>query len=383
MIRYATSLLVILSLLTGCGNWAVDDVMETFIETDELVTSFYGEGISSQYLDDELLFEYNFKEWKGEGQDYRIEFKAYISDKYKKELNSELAKGDYEATEEIDVYHDNQIIAYVPDTDIYHIKPISLADEVDPAILDGINRVIYYGGPKEYALKTISDISKTHEVFIEDNKNLNGYTTQHLIAKPKAGNEAKGYVELWIDQDSWMIVKEKYVIGNLTNISEYQYFEINKKVDPNKFIMEIPQDAKVVRLSENLEKVKKEVSLEEAVQLLQVPVMHLEENNFTKLKSANYIEVSNELYAKIELIYLVEGKEVLVESRPASSLQESLDFGYEKVRINDVEGIYVEKGAMKIIEFVKGKTLCDIYVKNSSLTKEELIYWAKKLKVFE
>ena len=197
----------LLGLTSGCGFFTSQGLAEAIVEGDEVITTFYGEAEINQYQDGELLSKINYKEWKGDKNKYRIEYKIKVSDAYKEAVDNGLIKGEIEADEEIDVTNGDQLIAYVPAKDIYYIKPVSLADEVNPTVCQGINQVLRSGSLKEYALEFINEVSSSHDVTIKDNVKIGGYTTQYVLAVPKQGKLGEATVELWIDQDSWMVIK--------------------------------------------------------------------------------------------------------------------------------------------------------------------------------
>lgn len=383
--KYVLCCLLVSSLLvvvSGCDIFTSDGIIETMVEGDEVISTFYGEGEINQYQDNELLCKIDYKEWKGNEDKYRIEYEYTMTDLYKQAVDNGLIKGEIEADKEIDVTNGNQLIAYLPGKETYYIKPVSLADKVNPTLLQGINQVLHFGSLKEYALELINEVSNSHDVTIKDNVKIGSYTTQYILAEPKLGKQGEATVELWIDQDSWMVVKCRNTIGNLMVEREYKDFTFNPKINEEKFIMDIPEHAKVIKLDENLDIVNQEVSLKEAVSRLKVPVFYIPDEQIATMKEARYIETSNVLYARVEITYLTpEGEEFIVQNMPSSKLQENFDLNCEKVKIGDTEAIYLEQAPMKIIEFTKEGTLCDIYVKNSELSKEKLIELAKALEM--
>ena len=367
---------------SGCSLLSSEGIVEAMVQEDLEVNRFYGEAYIRQYYDEELLYTLSYKEWKGSENKYRAEYKTVVTDSYKAAVDNGLMKGDIESEEEIDITNGDQLIAYVPAKETYYIKPISLADEVAPAIVQGINQVLRAGSLKEYALELIDEVSKSHDVTIKDNVKCGNYTTQHIVAVPKEGKVGEATIEAWIDQNSWMVVKTKSSAGKLITEQEYKTFTINPTIDEEKFIMVIPEGAKVVKLDENLDIVNEQVSLEEAVSKLKVPIFYIGDEKLATMKEARYIETSNQLYARVEITYVTpEGKEFIVQNMPSNKFQENLDLGLEKVKLNNIEGIYVEQAPMKIIEFSKEGTLCDIYIKNSEMSKEELVELAKALEI--
>lgn len=383
--RKKIAVLAVFGLLittSGCSLLSSEGTIEAMVQGDLEVNTFYGEGEMRQYYNEELLLTIGYKEWKGTENKYRVEYKYTVTDSYKEAVDNGLKKGDIESGEEIDITNGDQLIAYVPDRDTYYIKPVSLADEINPAFSQGINQVLRYGGLKEYALEVIDEVSESHDVTIKDNVKCGNYTTQHIVAKPKEDVVGEATIEAWIDQNSWMVVKTKSSVGKLITEQEYKTFTINPSVSEEKFIMTIPEGAEVIKLDEQLGVVNQKVSLEEAVSKLKVPIFYIGDEKLATMKEARYIETSNQLYARVEITYVTpEGKEFIVQNMPSNKFQENLDLGLEKVKLNNIEGLYVEEAPKKKIRFYKEDTLCDIYVKNSEMSKEELLELAKALEI--
>lgn len=369
--------------LTGCSYFRSVDVFQSLSEEKEIYT-FYGEGREKSYLDNKLVQVIVFKEWKGTGKKYHskadIEVDKDFYEQYLGEAaEEELIEGNIVRIDEEDTYNEDKFIVYEPYKNQYSIKNTSLVDEVNPSILLGINRALSVGGLKDYATSVITGLAKEYDLAIEDNVKINGRQTQHITAVSKELGE-KEIQEIWIDQNTWLILKERVQQGNYTVEFEYVDFIMNPRIDEEIFEVEIPTHASVVYLDNNLEKTNEEVTLEEAVKRLGVPIFYLEEKQGINLTSAKYIETISNLCERVDLTYRTrDGKEVIVQNSPSSVFYEKLDLGYEKIMIQDKEAVYREIGSMKLIEFVDKDVICDLYVKNSEISRQELIELASKL----
>ena len=259
-----TVLIGCLTMITsGCSLLSSGGITEAMVQGEQEINTFYGEAEIRQYYNEELLCTVSYKEWKGTENKYRVECKTAITDGYKENVDNGLIKGNIDAEEEIDVTDGNQLIAYVPSTETYYIRTATLADEVNPVAVQGINQILLYGSLREYALELINEVSESHNVTVEDNIRYENYTTQHVVAVPKEGKQGDATIEVWIDQDSWMVVKLKSTVGKLVVEREYKKFTFNPRIDQEKFILTIPEGAKVIKLDENLDIVNQEVSLKD------------------------------------------------------------------------------------------------------------------------
>ena len=124
-----------------------------------------------------------------------------------------------------------------------------------------------------------------------------------------------------------------------------------------------------------------EVTIDEAVELLGVPIFYIKEDD-VKLMEIHYIESIDTQYGRVELIYETnDGNQFIIENTPAYGLYEKIKLEHDKVQVRDIEANYIETSNVKGIEFTEEGTICDIYIKNSELSKEELIQLANKLEL--
>lgn len=368
--------------LTGCTYFKSIDVLQPLAE--EEIYTFYGEGRERLYLEDELIQEVSFREWKGRGKNYHSEAEiaidqAFYEEYYEEAPPKELVKGDVAILREEHTYNEEQMIVYLPHKNEYSIKEMSLVDDVRPRILLGINEVLNAGGLKDYAMAVMNQLAKEYTLAIQDNVKINGRQTQHItaISNDENSNEVQ---EIWIDQNSWLIIKQRVKNGNYLQEFEYTKFLFNPKIDERLFQMDIPKDAQIVYIDNNLARVNEIINLDEATKRLGVPIFYLEEKQDITLKSTRYIERIDENGGHIKLVYtLADGREVVVENSPLCNVCEQIDLGYEEIVVQGKKASYQECGTIKLIEFVEENTLCEIYVKNSEIERRELIQLANKL----
>lgn len=373
----------VVNSLTGCGYFQAVDVFQLVPEEKEIYT-FYGEGREKSYLNDKLVQDIIFKEWKGTGKKYHSEADIEVDKNFYEQYfgeapAEELIDGNIVRMNQRDTYNENEFIIHEPYKNQYSIKNTSLVDDVNPSVLIGINRALSAGGLKDYAMLVITNLAKEYDLKIKDNVKINGRQTQHITAISKELGE-KEIQEIWIDQNTWLIVKERVQQGNYSVEFEYVDFRINPRIDEDMFEVEIPTNANVEYLHHNLERTNEEVTLEQAVKRLGIPIFYLEENQDISLISVRYIETMNTLDRRVDLTYRIRGdKEIIVQNSPSSVFYEKLDLGYEKIIIQGKEAMYCEIGSMKLIEFVDNNVICDLYVKNSEISRQELIELANQL----
>lgn len=368
-------------VLTGCEQKLEHKLVEAFIDNKQSINTFYGRGIVREYSGDILLATSYFEEWKGEKEEYRLDIESELTPAFLELIKDENLRLSMQSGTEIQVLKDSTLLSYDSNADTYYVREISAADALDNKGL-GINEVMAYGGMKDYALDIINQLSDTHELEIEDNVKLSGRRTQHVIAYPKSEIKGIGIVDLWIDQETWLILKSVNKLGNYIIEQEYETFKINGAVDEERFDLEIPTDATVVELGEQLEIVDEEIALEEAIDRLNGNIFVLQENEDIQLEEIRYIETSNKYYATIKLSYrMKDGQEINIECIPDTMFQDVVDLDFEEVFVEGRVMEYIERGTVKMLEFIEEDILCTIYNENSEITKEELIEIAKMIEL--
>lgn len=370
--------------LTGCNFWTSNTVMRV-LDHNEEVETFYGEGKERFYIDNEMVQECTFKETKGKNGHYYSEAvikskKEFFEEYYEEEITEDMIQDGLVVYTEKDIFTSKQMILYLSHRNEYCIKDINLAQEVTDSVRIGIDRVLEIGSFEDYVMQLIAEYEMDYNLTIVDDVKVNGYLTQHITALPKDETK-KESIEFWVDQNTWLIVKSRDQVGDCISEMEYSKYSINPKVDESIFHIEIPEDAKITYVNDSLEEINEVVTLEEAVERLGIPIFYIDEPN-VKLKEIRYIERVDQKYGQVELTYTLEnGEEFLIRNGPSSIVYEKLQLGYEKITIREgVEASYIESGSIRTIEFIEQGTICDVYIRNSQVTKEELIELTNHLK---
>lgn len=373
-------LIGIFMLTTGCTKSIYPNIIETFKE-EERVETFYGEGVTTIYLNGELLEKQEWKQWKGKGKQYRINADIITKEKYFEDnYTSDMLHHGYVNYSVENILTDQQFILYLPYKDSYFISNRSSGYQMSDEIQLGMEQVLSTGSLQDHVMEIISDYEKDYLLTIEDDVKVNNYLTQHIIAVSKTNGETDK-TEFWVNQDNWGIIKSITVQGNTRVECEYTKFEINTKVSDKLFEVDISEDAEIEYINSNLERTNEKVSLEEAVERFGAPVFYLEEEGI-EIKEVHYIENVSSEYGYVELTYITEdGNELIVQNSPSSPLYECIEFNYNTVEVRGKKAIYVETETNKIIEFIENGIICDVYIRNSYLTKEALINFTNKLKV--
>ena len=360
--------------MTGCKNIMTSAFIDTIIQ-EEQVETFYGESIQRTYIDEELIEEINTQEWKGKGNNYCIYSEIHTKKEYiSEEITDDMLDGDFVLRDEKDVINGDLLTAYLPYKNEYYTKNLTLEKEIVEDISHiGISKALETGYLKDYVMACISNAEKDYNLSIEDDIKINGKLTQHVIATPK-DHQRNERSEIWIDQSSWLIVKELVVQGNIMTSFEYTNFQLNPIINDKRFEMIIPSDAKVVQLEDGIEEINEVVTMNEVTERLGVPVYYLEASNKLKLLEIHYIKDTGVLYGRIEMTYIAnDGSKIVVQTLPNDTLNKKLKLDYETIKVKGKEASYVATDSSQIIMLNNEESVCNIYTQNSNMSKAEFI----------
>lgn len=378
ILKVATAIAVISISTTGCSTYFVQDVVETVAHAEKIET-FYGKGIQVEYIGDELVQSINFTEWKGHNGNYRTDTinmiqKDYYEEVFNTNVNEDQVKNGAISLETSYIYNNKEVVIYYPENNKCIIRNMNLEDNVQDSMAQGVNSLILNGSAREYTMSLISELNHYYDVTIEDDVKLNGRNTQHIIAIGRREGGDAERKEYWIDQQNWLIVKIVEYQGNYKMGFEYTEYQINGHILEEHFNTDFKEKANVEYIGPNLEIKKEELTLEEAKNKFNRPIYYLEASDSIQSESIKYIQTVTRPNGMITLTYTVDGnKKVIIENERTYQIDENLDLGYEEIDINGQKARYHEIGQQKYVQLTASETTCNIYVKNSEITKEELI----------
>ena len=366
--------IILVILMTGCKSVTTSALIDT-ITQEEQVETFYGQSIQRIYIDEELIEEMSAEEWKGKGNNYCIYSKIKTKKEYiNEEIDAHMAQGGFVLRDEKDVINGNLLTAYLPYKNEYYTKNVTLEKEIVEEISRmGICKALETGYLKDYVMECISNIEQDYDLSIEDDIKVNGRLTQHIIATPKDTNKDEK-VEIWIDQSTWLIVKQLVSQGNILTTFEYTGFQINPIINDKHFEMIIPTNAKVVQLEDGIEEINEVVTITEARELLGIPIYYLEGTDKVKSEEIHYIKDAGTLYGRIEITYLAsDGSKIVIQTLLNNTVNKKVKIDYETIFINGKEADYVETETSRIIMIDSDESICNIYTQNSNMSKSEFI----------
>ena len=362
----------------------VATIADAFIQEEEIET-FYGRYIVRNYIDGELYSKLNGQEWKGKGKKYFCKSYSRVKKEYADiGYTDEMLDGDFVVFDEEDTIIENQLIGYTSYMNKYYIKDLTLENEIKDEISGlGINRALQTGYLKDYAMELISSYDKDYILDIENDIKMNGQLTQHVIATSKKKGNLDRF-EIWIDQDTWMVVKKLRAQGNVISIREYTEFQLNPIISEKRFEVNIPQDAQVVRINDGIQEVNEEITLEQATEKLGTSVYYLEQSDKLTLSEVHYIVEPGRTYGRVEITYILnDGSKIIVETIADVKSYTQDDSEMDTIWVKGHKAKYTENDQLQRISFNDEACSCKIYTQNSSMSKVDFIKLMNELQVIE
>lgn len=370
-------------IMMGCNSSFSQKIVDTFIE-DEYISSFYGKGIQVECVDGKPVQTIEFTEWKDGPNNYRIDTVNNLEKNYYEVFSGNDIEKESERINIRYIYKKDELQIYYPERNEYLVKSMTLIDAAQSMMEQGINILTVDGSAKTYTMSIISKINQHYDVEIENDVKLNGIKTQHIIAIPKERKSDNEKLELWIDQATWLIIKEREQVGNYMIDYEYLEYKVNPRIDKNTFDTTVKEGATEGHLGPNMERVNKSILMKEAPCHLEGAAYYLPQGDKLALVSCKYVEYYNMAKGIVTLTYHTNnGRQIVVQNMPPYKIYSELDMGYEKLVINGLNCQYYEGEGDKGIRILSDDVICDIYVNNSVITKNELIAYTKLLKKLE
>lgn len=227
--------------------------------------------------------------------------------------------------------------------------------------------------PSEQAKLMLEAIENTHLIQVVGKETLLNREVIHVKATPnKQENNLLGEHELWIDKETWFVLKSSSKVDDSTTITEYTHFEIDPVFEKNIFVFEAPKDAPIVELGEiNEPTVVHDV--QEAAKYIEQPFYYVEEQNDISIHD---ITVSGQLtinYIKNNLPYFS------LVVMPVNDANKAYN-GKDGINVRGQEAIVVEAGDFRSISWVQDGIGYAVLIDSADVTTEEVLALIEDIK---
>lgn len=261
--------------LLGCTidgkQYSPEQVIENALKKQAPIESYYAEAEMNLSFGGEMDEQIVLKEWRSADGKARIEMDDNQTNEVVVAVNDGIAMTTFDAAE-------NQAI-----------------------IFDAAELVAYQGSPKEQAMQILEMIQDTHDISSEGEEKIAGRITYHLKAKAKQEGNLFGDQEIWIDKESWIVLKLISKSSDMVSEMIYTKFDYGIDIPEDKFVLELPEGVEVINLEEEEEEFKTEVTLSEANELLNQTLHYIPEVNEMSLANIEMVQLDGIDINRIEI----------------------------------------------------------------------------------
>ncbi|MEK3934435.1 outer membrane lipoprotein carrier protein LolA [Sporosarcina sp. FSL W7-1349] len=225
--------------------------------------------------------------------------------------------------------------------------------------------------PRQQAERMLELIYDSHELSTGSEEVIAGRAAYHIIAKAKDSKTLIGDQEIWIDKETWIVLKSISESNELTMTQEYTKIDFAPELTDDLFVLKIPEGA-AVEVIDEASMAPKEVTVEEVQEAL-----------------GSYYQVPETEELKLSAI-TVDG----LEERPEFSFDYTkndipafsvtvfkempnvVSFGgipnEEEITIRGKKGTKTESGNFRLLNWVEDGLRYSVILQNPELSFEEV-----------
>lgn len=238
---------------------------------------------------------------------------------------------------------------------------------------------------KEQAEYVLDLVRETHDVSIEGEETIVGRDAYHIVAKEKDQQSLLGDQEIWIDKETWLVLKMISILGDSQSESYYTFLDFNAKIPDDVFELDLPDDVDVVEMDDLLD--LNEISMEGAIKLLEKPFWYFKETADVKIdritaynatNQFNRVEVSLD-YVKNDLPYVILN---IVESIEDADVLDS-SMVEKQFEIRGEEATYMEMGDFRSLVWQEDGLNYSVVILDPNVKIEELQKMAEEMVLAE
>lgn len=225
--------------------------------------------------------------------------------------------------------------------------------------------------PSEQAKMLIKAIEDTHNIEIIGNEKLLKRDVIHVKATPnEQGSNLFGEFEMWIDKETWFVLKNTVTIDGEVTTQEYTKFEMNPTFENDIFTFEQPEGAEIVNFDELSEEIVLK-DVKEATQYIEKPFYYVEDQNDVQLNDITVFTME-EISAQLTFNYINKGL-------PYFSLmvtpveEENKEYQGEGINVRGQEATLDEFGEFRSISWVQDGIGYTVLIESVDVTTDEVL----------
>ena len=342
-------------LMTACSinnqsSILSEDILVYAIEANEDITSYYMESKITIYEDDEIIDEMNTKEWF-----------SSTDGKVRSRVESISDSGEIS----ISTNNGEEIIIYDEKTNMASIATVT--EEMANSMVNNSS--------KKQTMNILETIKETHNIENLGEIEMNGMKVYHLKGTPKNENSITGEQELWIDMETWNIVK--LINSGLGSKIELEVlkFDTSPDIDESLFVQDIPENAEVTDIDETI--MEEEIAtIEELTEEMGKSLLYVPESLGYELRQIRLYKFNNDdLDDEATQEYFKDGVKkfnIFVIKQKIDVSERELLPGEKEIEIRGVKG-YVLDDFMRRISFAQDGIQYTLHIEDDSMDIDEAI----------
>lgn len=358
MKRFLLLFILLMISAIGCSTslqeYSPEQVIQNALSEKHTTAEYYAESTWIMKEKGEVVESLTIKEWQNEDGKKRVETKS---------------KNDTEHS--IAINNGKSLITYIPDE--------KKAFVIESEELTSLNQQ----SPKEQAEQLLKLIQDTHEIEVNGEEKVAERDTFHLKATAKEDRSLIGNQDIWIDKETWFVLKMISTSGETT--IEWEYTKIDYKVqnDEELFTIQLPDDVVVENLDDSF--AGKEITFEQAKEELDASFLYIPETEDLKIAYVELSELGGEINRKeITIEYEKAGLPYLSFTVFQHSSEQSDDItlsNEEDIQIRGLDGTWSEE--LRWLQWVEKGMTYSITVKDPNVSLEELRQLLEKMVSFD
>ncbi|MCG3088353.1 LolA family protein [Sporosarcina cyprini] len=111
-------------------------------------------------------------------------------------------------------------------------------------------RTFNHQSPREQAEMLLEIVKDTHDLSVGKEEKIAGRNTFHIIAEPKDDKTIIGKYEMWIDKETWIVLKSFSESNGVSMTQEYTLIDFKPEITDDLFVLDIPEDANIEAFDE-------------------------------------------------------------------------------------------------------------------------------------
>lgn len=204
--------------------------------------------------------------------------------------------------------------------------------------------------PREELMQRLEGLQTYAELTLVGESEISGRKTYHLVAKPKEKKSVMGDQEIWIDQETWMIMKNIFNVEDIKIEHIYTKIEFAPQFKDDVFQIKLPKDVQLKDIGGMY--ANRTVTLSEARAVFGKPILHFRETSVVALAKAELTEIripDKSGIKSVTLTYFKNNAPYITISVTPMTDDKKINLSKNELLIRGQKGNYVDEFNVKLL----------------------------------